>query len=174
MKLKRMPVSYTLISPICIILVVFLLSGAVLGALCGIYAPSFNITEALLENSDKSMFSCIINALKYSIFPIIFCKALGFLIPFFVCFRGFCLFFSVTAIYKSAETFFDKTIVYESIAINLLAIPCFLFIATACLNLYVSGQKNRRPKKGRPTEIVQICFFLTINLIWNFICYLIF
>lgn len=166
---KRMPVYNSQVSPLFVILLVFLLSGAVLGAFSGIYTPNLSISTALLEKANRSFIWCIIDVLKYNIILLIMSKFCGFLIPIHVAVRGFCLFFTVSAVYKDTVTFLDKTILLESILTNIVAIPCFLFIAVACFKIFMQKQKRQNKKL-----YAQVAFFLVINLLWNLICHFLF
>lgn len=168
-KLKRMPVSNSNASPLFIILLVFLLSGAVLGAFSGVYTPNLELSQAILESSNRSFVWCIIDALKYNLVLILFSRFCGFLIPFFVSFRGFCLFFTVTSIYKDVQTFLDKMLLFENILVNIVAIPCFIYIAVSSMKIFAN--KKRRSNNQ---YYAQIAFFLIINLLWSLICYFIF
>ncbi len=163
------------LSPTFTVMMIFLLCGAVLGSFSGSYAPKLELSNALLETSNNSYLYALFDFIKYNIFLLLFSKFFGFLIPFFVGFRGFCLFFSISAIYSSAETFFDNAIIFESVLLNLVHIPCFLLIATNAFKLFTEKAKTRRPKSSRLDErYIQIILYLFINFLWCSILFLVF
>ena len=174
-----MPVflSYDLSSPTFIILSTFLLCGSVIGAFWGSNLELINSSKILLDTPNQSILNCFINALKYNLIALFLSRFAGFLIPFFVLIRGYLLSFSISLLYNNSISFLDKSVLIDSVFENIVAIPCFLIICSACLNLYFNNRslnkKRARMKANIDGSYVTIIFMMILNIVWNIFCILI-
>lgn len=182
MKLKRMPVfsfgSNSTVSPTFVMLSTFLLCGAVIGYFSASFVPDFSDLQIAVNVSTNTIFSCIIDALKYNLI-IFFCiKYLGFLIPIIVTFRGYLLAFSVSTIYANSDVLSGSPLFFHSILNSVISVPCFLIISTICLKIYLSRRSLSAKKSRKKTQIdgsyFAIFSLVLVNFLWNLFCTYIF